>query len=323
MDNARRALTLALLSATGASLAPAGRAQARSTRIVVSFPPGGPVDFVARTLAEGLTRELGHPVLVENKAGANGAVGAAEVLRAPADGSTLWITSVGAAAINPSLYDKLPYDMARDFAPLSLVVNNVELLVVNTADPARDAAEFIASAKKRREPTPMASSGIGSIPHLAIEQLADATGAPLLHVPYKGAAPAITDVMGGQVAAFFGDIPGLIGHVRGGKLKAIGLASTQRHPALPQVPTLAEQGIANVDTNNWYALFVPARTPAATVAALGDAVRRALEQPALKARLLDTGAEPAPSTPAELAALLRRDTEKWARLIRDKKIKAE
>jgi len=319
----RRTLVAAAIAWTGTALPSGALAQGKTTRIVVSFPPGGPVDFVARALAEVLGKELGQAVIVDNKAGANGAIGAGEVARALPDGSTLWLTSVGAAAINPSLYDKLAYDMARDFAPVSLVVNNVELLVVHPADPAKDAAEFVANSKKNKEPTSMASSGIGSIPHLAIEQLGEASGANLLHVPYKGAAPAITDVMGGQVAGFFGDVPGLIAHVRGGKLRAIGLASASRHPALPNVRTLAEQGIANVDTNNWYALFAPARTPPATVAALNDAVRRALGQPALQAKLLDTGAEPAPSTPAELAALLERDTKKWAKLIRDKKIKAE
>ena len=317
----RRTLVTAVTAL--AALPMAALAQGKTTRIVVSFPPGGPVDFVARALAEALGKELGHTVIVDNKAGANGAIGAGEVARSAPDGSTLWLTSVGAAAVNPSLYDKLAYDMTRDFAPLSVVVNNVELLVVHPNDPAKDAAEFVAHSKKKKEPTSMASSGIGSIPHLAIEQLIDATGANLLHVPYKGAAPAITDVMGGQVSGFFGDIPGLIGHVRGGKLKAIGVASTSRHTALPNVKTLAELGIPNVGTNNWYALFAPAKTPAATVTALNEAVRRALGNPALKAKLLETGAEPAPSTPAELAALLERDTRKWSKVIRDKKIKAE
>lgn len=311
------ALALAALCATGA------QAQGRQTRLVVSFPPGGPVDFVARALAEQLGKELGHPVIIENKAGGNGAIGAVEVLRPPHDGSTLWFSSVGAVAINPALYDKLPYDMGRDFAPVSLVANNVELLVVNPNDPAKDAADFVAEAKKRPGGTAMASSGIGSIPHLAIEQFADASGAPLLHVPYKGAAPAITDVMGGQVGGFFGDVPGLIGHVKGGKLRALGLASERRHPALPEVRTLAEQGIPGVDTNNWYALFAPAKTPPAALAELNAAVRRALTTPALRDKLLASGAEPAPSTPAELAALLKRDSDKWAKLIRDKKIKAE
>jgi tripartite-type tricarboxylate transporter receptor subunit TctC len=319
----RRTFTAGAVALAAAAMPPVALAQTKTTRIVVSFPPGGPVDFVARALAEQLGKELGHTVIVDNKAGANGAIGASDVARSPADGSSLWLTSVGAAAINASLYEKVAYDMTRDFAPVSLVVNNVELLVVNPADPAKDAAEFVANSKKKKEPTSMASSGIGSIPHLAIEQLADASGANLLHVPYKGAAPAITDVMGGQVAGFFGDVPGLIGHVRGGKLKAIGLASTTRHPALPNVKTLSEQGIPNVDTNNWYALFAPAKTTAATITALNEAVRRALANPALKAKLLDTGADPAPSTPAELAAVLDRDSKKWGKLIRDKKIKAE
>lgn len=313
-----------LLAATLCAALPlAAHAQAKTTRIVLSFTPGGPVDFVARVLAEALGKELGQTVVVENKPGANGAIGAAEVLRSKPDGSTLWITSVGAAAINTSLYEKLPYNTTRDFAPVSLVANNVELLVVSPADPARDAAEFVVNTKRAKAPTAIASSGIGSIPHLAMEQLKDASGANLLHVPYKGAAPAITDVMGGQVAAFFGDVPGLITYVRGGKLKPIGIAAAKRHPALPEVKTLAEQGIPNVDTNNWYALFAPAATPPATVSALNEAVRRALSQPGVKARLLEAGTEAAPSTPAELASLLKRDTDKWGRMIQDKKIRAE
>ncbi|MBP6853349.1 MAG: tripartite tricarboxylate transporter substrate binding protein, partial [Rhodoferax sp.] len=262
----KRQLVLGALGAAAITALPlAAFAQTKTTRIVISFPPGGPVDFVARSLAEQLGKELGQTVIIDNRAGANGAIGAGEVIRSSPDGHTLWFTSVGAAAINPSLYDKLAYDTQRDLAPVSLVANNVELLVVNPANPARDAAEFVANSKKRKDPTPMASTGIGSIPHFAIEQLSDASGAKLMHVPYKGAAPAITDLMGGQVDGFFGDIPGLIGHVRAGKLKAMGLASTRRHPALPDVKTLAEQGIANVDTNNWYALFAPVKTPAGTV----------------------------------------------------------
>jgi tripartite-type tricarboxylate transporter receptor subunit TctC len=298
-------------------------ADSKPLRIVVSFSPGGPVDFVARALGEQLGKELGQTVVIDNKAGANGAIGAGDVMRSAADGNTLWITSVGAAAVNPALYDKLPYDMQRDFAPVSLVANNVEVLVVNPKNPANTAAEFVAASRKTGEPVSMASSGIGSIPHLAIEQLIDATGAKLLHVPYKGAAPAITDVLGGQVSGFFGDIPGLISYVRSGKLKAIGLASTRRHPALPDVQTLAEQGIPGVDTNNWYALFAPAKTPPATIERLNQAVRKALADPGLRERLLGTGAEPAPSSPQELTALVRQDTAKWTKLIRAKNIKAD
>lgn len=320
----RRLLLLAAPIALTLVLAgPSALAQPQVTRIVVSFTAGGPVDAVARTIAEQFGKELGRQVVIDNRPGANGAIGASEVMRAEPDGHTLWITSVGAAAINPALYAKLPYDMQRDFAPVSVVVNNVELLVANINDPAATAADFVANARKAKDPVAMASSGIGSIPHLAMEQLADGSGLKLMHIPYKGAAPAITDLMGGQVGGFFGDVPGLIGHVKGGKLKALGIAAPQRHPALPEVRTLEEQGIKGVDTINWYALFAPAKTPPATVEALAKAVRATLNNPALRERLLQSGAEPAPSTPQELARLLKRDSEKWARLIRAKNIKAE
>lgn len=312
-----------LAAAFATLLMPAVHAQPKTTRIVVSFTSGGPVDAVARTLSEQLGKELGRTVLIDNKPGANGAIGAVDVMKSAPDGSTLWFTSVGAAAINSSLYEKLPYDMQRDFVPVSLVVNNVELLVAQQGNPARDAAEFVAATKKRAEPTPMGSSGTGSIPHLAIEQLADASGARLLHVPYKGAAPAITDLMGGQISGFFGDVPGLLGHLQGGRLKALGVASGKRHPSLPDVKTLEEQGIKGVDTNNWYALFAPAKTPPETVAAINKAVRSTLADPAVREKLLKTGAEPVGSTPQELAAIQKRDTEKWAKLIRAKNIRAE
>jgi tripartite-type tricarboxylate transporter receptor subunit TctC len=312
-----------LTAVFAAMLTPALHAQPKTTRIVVSFTSGGPVDAVARTISEQLGKELGRTVIVDNKPGANGAIGAVDVMKSAPDGSTLWFTSVGAAAINSSLYEKLPYDMQRDFVPVSLVVNNVELLVAQQGNPAKDAAEFVAATKKRNEPTPMGSSGTGSIPHLAIEQLADSSGARLLHVPYKGAAPAITDLMGGQISGFFGDVPGLLGHLQGGRLKALGVASGKRHPSLPDVKTLEEQGIKGVDTNNWYALFAPAKTPPDIVEALNKAVRNTLANPAVGEKLLKTGTEPVGSTPQELAAIQKRDTEKWATLIRAKNIRAE
>ena len=314
----------ALVVALSVAAGPEARAQGGdTTRIVVAFPPGGPVDLVARALADEMGKALGTRVIVENKAGANGAIGAEAVARAEPDGHTLWLTSVGAAAINPTLYAKLPYDMAKDFAPVSLVVNNVEVMVVSPQNPASTTAEFIAAAKKDEKLGTMASSGTGSIPHFVIEQLSDVSKTSLLHIPYKGAAPAITDVMGGQVGGFFGDVPGLLGHIRSGRLKAIGLAAERRHPALPDVPTLAELGMPGVDSNNWYALFVPAKTPPATIDKLNQAVRRTLATPAVAQKLSATGAEPAASSPQEMKALLERDTAKWARLIRAKKITVE
>jgi tripartite-type tricarboxylate transporter receptor subunit TctC len=298
-------------------------AQTRTTRLIVAFPPGGPVDFVARTLAEALGKELGHQVIVENKAGGNGAIAADMVMRSTPDASILWLTSVGAVAINPALYDKLAYDPQRDLAPVSLVVNNVEVLVVGANVPYANGAELVAASRRPGSKLTMASSGTGSVPHLAMELLNDAAKIDLLHVPYKGAAPAITDVIAGHVTGFFGDIPGLIGHIKAGKVKALGIAAPKRHPLLPDVKTFNEMGIAGVDSDNWYALFTAKGTPAADLERVNQAVRRALAHPDVKAKLLASGAEPAASTQAELAALLKSDTVKWARVVKAKNIKPD
>ena len=298
-------------------------AQSGSMKIVISFPPGGPVDFVARVLAEGLAKELSQTVVVDNRPGANGGIAAQVVAKSAPDGNTLWLTSAGAAVMNPALYDSLTYDMQRDFVPVTLVVNNAEVLVVNPANPARSAVELVAISKQKSEGLAIASSGIGSMPHLAMELMADSSKANLLHVPYKGAAPALTDVMGNQVVGFFGDIPGLIGFVRGGKLKALAIAAPKRSPLLPDVPTLDEQGILGVESNNWYALFAPAKTPPARIDELNKAVRRVLTTEPYRTRLLDSGTEPMPGSPEELLALVKTDTAKWGRIIKDKKIKGE
>jgi tripartite-type tricarboxylate transporter receptor subunit TctC len=315
------ALLAVVALATFAGLA--GAQDSAPIRIVIAFPPGGPVDLVARVLAQGLAADLRQSVIVENRPGANGAISAQMVAKSATDGMTLWLTSAGAAAMNPTLYEDLAYDMQRDFAPVSQVVNNVEVLVVNPANPATSVADLVAQSKQGQNPVPIASSGIGSMPHLAMELLADSSGAKLLHVPYKGAAPAIADVMGGQVSGFFGDVPGVIGFIRGGKLKALGIAAPSRHPLLPDVRTLDEQGIHGVESNNWYALFAPSRTPPARIEQLNAAVRRVLTSEPYRKRLLDSGAEPMPSSPDQLAALVKADTAKWGRIIRDKKIKGE
>jgi tripartite-type tricarboxylate transporter receptor subunit TctC len=231
---------------------------------------------------------------------------------------------VGAVAINPALYDKLAYDPQRDLTPVSLVVNNVEVLVVGANAPYNTGAEFVAAARQQRAaPLTMASSGTGSVPHLAMELLNDAAKINLLHVPYKGAAPAITDVIAGHVNGFFGDIPGLIGHIKGGKLKPIGIAAARRHPLLPDVKTFSEMGVPGVDSDNWYALFASKGTPAADIERVNQAVRRTLGTEAVKSRLLASGAEPAPSTTAELSTLLKNDAAKWARVVKAKNIKPD
>jgi tripartite-type tricarboxylate transporter receptor subunit TctC len=312
------------LAAAACLAAPAAWAQgAKITRLVVAFPPGGPVDFVARTVAEQVGKELGQQVIIENKAGGNGAIAAQYVSTAAPDGNTLWLTSVGAVAINPSLYEKLPYDMQRDLQPVSLVVRNVEVLVVAANAPYNTGAEFVAAAAKAKQPLTLASSGTGSVPHLAMELLSDATRVPMLHVPYKGAAPAITDVIAGHVNGFFGDVPGLISFIKGGKLKPIGIASDKRNPLLPEVRTFAEMGIKGVDSDNWYAVFAGKSVPAAEIDKVSAALRKALADEGVRSRLMSQGAEPASSTPAELAALLKKDGDKWGRVVKAKNIKPD
>ena len=296
-------------------------AQTNTIKMLVAFPPGGPVDFVARTIAEPLGKELGAQILIDNKPGGNGAIAAEYMINAPADGKVLWFTSAGAVAINPGLYEKLSYNPLKDLAPVSLVVNNVEVLVVNPNNPASQGAEFVALSKQRE--VTMASSGTGSVPHLAMEQLADSTKGKLLHVPYKGAAPAITDVLGGHVDGFFGDIPGLIGYIKSGKLKPIGIAANKRSPALPDVKTFTEMGVPGVDSNNWYALFAKAGTSKTEIDRINTAMKKVLAQDDVKNRLLQSGTDPVGSSVDELANILKNDIAKWTKLIKAKNIKPE
>ena len=297
------------------------QAQNNVVKMLVAFPPGGPVDFVARTIAEPLGKELNVQILIENKPGGNGAIAAEYMINAPADGKVLWFTSAGAVAINPGLYEKLPYNPLKDLAPVSLVVNNVEVLVVNPASPASNGAEFVALSKQKE--LTMASSGTGSVPHLAMEQLADSTKGKLLHVPYKGAAPAITDVLGGHVDGFFGDIPGLISYIKSGKLKAIGIAADKRTPTLPEVKTFIEMGIPGVDSNNWYAMFAKAGTSKADIDRINAAIKKVLALEEVKNRLTQSGADPVGSSAEELGAILKSDINKWTKLIKAKNIKPE
>jgi tripartite-type tricarboxylate transporter receptor subunit TctC len=290
-------------------------------KMIVAFPPGGPVDSMARSLLEPLGKELNAQIVIENKPGGNGAIAAEYLAANPADGKTLWFTSAGAVAINPGLYDKLSYNPVKDLAPVSLVANNVEVLVVNPGSPASNAVDFVALAKGKD--LTMGSSGTGSVPHLALEQLNDSAGVKILHVPYKGAAPAITDVMAGHVDGFFGDIPGLIGFIKSGKLKPIGLAADKRNSAIPDVKTFNEMGIKGVDTNNWYAVFVKAGTPKVDIERLSMALKKVVKQEPLNSKLSQSGSEPVGSSPEELANVLKKDIAKWSQLIKAKKITAE
>jgi tripartite-type tricarboxylate transporter receptor subunit TctC len=316
----------AALSAALAFLGLAGAARAqdypsRTVKIVVAFPAGGPTDFVARVLADKLKGALGQSVIIENKPGANAAIGAESVAKSDPDGYTLFFTTAGAVVINPHMRANLPYDPLKDFAPITLVVNTMEVLVVRTDTPLKSATDLVALAKSRPDGIAMASTGVGSPPHLALELFKGSTGANVLHVPYRGAAPAVTDVVGGQVHAMFADLPVLMPQIRGGTLRPIGVGSKRRASVLPDVPTLDEQGIKDVYADNWYALFAPAKTPAPVIARLNAAVNAVLKDPETAKKLIEAGADPAAGTPEELAAFLKSELERWGKVVKEKNIK--
>lgn len=289
-------------------------------RIVVGFPPGGPADYTARLIAEKMPGLLGGTVIVDNRSGANATIAADHVAKAAPDGHTLFLTTTGAVAISPHIGPKLNYDALRDFAPIAHVVNAFSTIAVHPSVPVRNAKEFVALAKARKGQLTMASTGIGSIPHLTQELLKSAAGIDFVHVPYKGAAPSVTDAIGGQVASLVLDVTPLLPHLQAGKLRAIGIAGAKRAHALPDVATLAEQGYKNVEAPNWYAVLAPAKTPREIVERLNDAVRKAIAMPDVRDRLLKTGADPIISTPEQLGELLKSDHAKWGKLIRDRNI---
>jgi tripartite-type tricarboxylate transporter receptor subunit TctC len=295
----------------------------RIVRVVVAFPAGGPTDFVARLLADKLKSLLGQGVVVENKPGANGAIGAEYVARGEADGHLLFLTTVGAVAVTPHLAAKVPYDSIKDFAPVTLVVRNTTILVVKPDTPVNSAKELAALARNKPGAVPFASTGTGSMTHLALELFQSAAGVKFLHVPYRGAAPALTDLLGGQVQAMFADAPVLLSHIKAGALKPLGAASAARNAALPEVATLAEQGFADTVADNWYGLLAPAKTPPAAIAKLHDAVVAAIDAPEVRDKLVQSGAVPAPTSSAQFGAFLADELARWGRVVRERNIKED
>jgi tripartite-type tricarboxylate transporter receptor subunit TctC len=314
------ALVAALVRPLGAR---AQELPSRTVRIVVAFPPGGPTDFVARVLAEPLKALIGRTVIVENRPGANGAIGAEYVARAEPDGATLFLTTVGAVAVTPHLVAKPAYDTLRDFAPITLVVRNTTILVVKPDLPVASARALAELAAKSPGAIPIASTGSGSMPHLALELFQSSAGVKFLHVPYRGAAAALADLLGGQVEGMFADTPVLLSQIQAGRLRPLGAASAMRNAALPDVATLAEQGFPDTSADNWYGLLAPARTPAAVVAKLNAAVTTVLAAPDVRNKLIASGAIPAPTSSQEFAMLLRDELMRWGRVVREKNIKGE
>jgi len=310
----------------GLSLATAQFAQAqdyptRPVRVVVAFPPGGPTDFVGRLIADKMTGTLGQRVYIENKPGAAGTVGADNIAKADPDGYSLFLTTSGAVTIAPHIMASVPYDPMRDFAPVALVTKVTEVLVVAPKLGIKTVKELVALAKEKPGAISFASTGIGSPPHLAQELLDVSAGVQFLHVPYRGAAPALTDLLGGQVQVVALDAPVLISQIQAGAVVPIGVAADKRDAVLPDVPTLAEQGYPNTDASNWYALLAPAKTPPPVIAKLNKAVNDALNDPEVHEKLVKSGATPVGGTPDSLGAFMKAEYEKWGKVVKERGIK--
>jgi tripartite-type tricarboxylate transporter receptor subunit TctC len=286
-------------------------------RLIVPFPAGGSLDTVGRVVSQRLGAHLGQQVIVENRPGTAGGIGSSLVAKARPDGYTLLLGTISSHAINPALYPKLPYDPQRDFAPISQVTAMPNVLVVNTATPARSLQELIQFAKANPGAVTFASGGNGTTHHLCGEMLAKAAGISLTHIPYKGNASAITDLMGGQVTMMCDNISNSLAYIEGGRLRALAVTSARRSAALPAVPTMAEAGFAGNEISSWFAVFAPANTPPEIVQKLYEAVARVMQEPQVREALAKEGIEAVGSSPAQLASLMRSEMVRWAKIVAD------
>ena len=291
--------------------------------VVVPFPPGGGTDIGARVIAQKLTAIWGQSVVVENRAGAAGLVGADVVAKAKPDGYTLLVGNVGTQAINPSLYAKMPYTADTAFSPISMIAELPFLMMASTSVPAKSVREFIALAKAEPGKRTFASSGNGGSPHLTAEIFQNATAVKLTHVPYKGGGPALTDLMAGHVDILFASVLEGSGHVKAGKLQAYAVSSATRSPALPGVPTLAETGVSGAESGSWIAMFAPTGTPQIIIDKIAADIKEALAVAETRDKLIAQGATPQSSTPMELKAIIDRDRVRYGKVIVERAIKVE
>jgi tripartite-type tricarboxylate transporter receptor subunit TctC len=290
---------------------------AKPARIVNPFAPGGATDIIARHMAQKLTEAWGQPVVVENRAGASGALGVEHVAKSPADGYTLLIATQTTHAANPALYAKLPYDAAKDFAPLTLAGSTPLALLVHPSLPVNDVKGLIAHAKGNPGKLSYGSGGNGTSQHLTMELLKTMTGTFMVHIPYKGAGPAMTDFLGGQVNLMFDNLPTAIPHVKSGKLRALAVSTAKRSALAPELPTMAESGLAGFDLATWFAFFAPAATPRELAEKISADMRRALAAPDTRERLTGIGVDIVASTPEELGRFQHAELAKWAKIVKD------
>ena len=295
----------------------------KTIRIIVPYSPGGTADMLARTIGQKMAESLGQQVIIDNRPGAGGNIGADLAAKAAADGYTLLMGTVATHAINPNLYPKIPFDAAMDFAPIVLVATLPNILVVNPSVAARNTKELIALAKSKPGELAFASAGNGTSQHLSGELFKKMTGVDMTHVPYKGSAPAVTDLVGGQVQLMFDNIPSSLPQVRAGKLRALAVTGPRRSPVLPDLPTVSEAGLTGFSMTSWFALFAPAGTPAKIVLRLNKEAGKAIASKELRQQWMAQGIEPAGGTPEELDAFRRIEAPKWGKIVRDSGARVE
>ena len=310
--------------AAGAQSAPAAtNYPTKPIRLVITYPPGGDTDLVGRAVAQKLGEAWGQQVVVDNRGGAGGVLGTLIAKQAAADGYTLLLGTSAGMVLNPLLMNKIPYDPYQDFAPVSLVIVLPQLLAVHPGLAARNIREFIALAKAKPGQLNFGSSGVGTPNHLGGEMLKAMAGINIVHVPYKGGAASITDLIGGQVQLVISSAPSVVPHVRSGRLRALAIGSAKRSPALPEVPTVAESGLPGYEYTTWYGIFAPAKTPEAIVKKMNAEIVRMLADPQMTQRFQSQGGDPASSTPAQLTAYMREEMARWTRVIKTAGIRIE
>jgi tripartite-type tricarboxylate transporter receptor subunit TctC len=317
-------LTPLTFAQSGALASPTEKylAQERFT-LVAPFPPGGPIDSLARIVADGLSKKYGQSAVVENLPGAAGNIGIDKVKRAKGDGRTLLVVPAGNLTINPTLMPNFPFNIERDFVPITMLAKAPNVMVANPAAGYKTVQDLIAAAKAKPDTLSYASPGVGSGLHLAGELFKQQAGVEILHVPYKGSGPALNDVLGGTVPLMFSNLPATLASIKVGKLVALGITDTQRSPAAPDIPTLAEQGVSGVVVTSWYGLLAPAGTPPEVVEQLTKDAREFLNQPAVRESLKAQGLTESVMAPAAFAQTIRNETATWAGIIRARKIVAQ
>jgi tripartite-type tricarboxylate transporter receptor subunit TctC len=311
------------LAALSSSAAHAQAYPAKPIRLVVPFPPGGPLDLAGRAIGDHLARAWGQPVVVENKPGAGGNIGADIVAKSPADGYTLLMGALSTHAVNPHLYAKMPYDALKDFAPVTLVAVTPNVLVVNSSVAASSVNDLIALAKASPGKLSFASGSNGSAGHLAGELFKTLAGIDIVHVPYKGGAPAMQDLLGGQVQFMFDNLANAMAQIRAGRLKAIAVTTAKRSPLAPELPTMAEAGVPGFDISTWYGIMAPAGTPPDVVRKLNAEIVRFLGSDEMREKLKAQGAEPAPMTPEQFDAFIRAEWTRYAKIVKDSGAKVD